>query len=254
MCCSLPRFYWHSHNKKATIGPDGFWGRDNEPVLQQPATPPRRPEVQPTTPNSGDQTRLEIIFPSWMVDLSDISISISPRRGTTQASDRRSTTQASDITQRHVTPIVTTAHRHRDTSAPDAQTPSSAPRPGPSDRPLHQDRSRTSTATQPETSLPAQSSQVSAAPPQSQLHHPRPIYPLQPGEPTPPVRIFRDDRAHGYYIIFKGPCLGIYHEYWFVCCLILRIDNLLIYIHMQVRYPAISSKGSGWFFQEGCHI
>lgn len=250
--------------RKATPQPDGFGDRDDEPVPppQIPSTPPRRQDVQAATSNLGDHPHVDIRLSSWILDFSEITINISPRRGIAQANN---------------SPIIT--RHHEDTSAANPQTSPPSPRPGPSNRPLRQSRSQTSTATR--TSFPTQPSQVYAAPIQSRSPHqhptyplqqgvpaspqrslptqpsqvftaptPRPIYPLQPGEPAPRVRIFRDDRAHGYYVIFKGPCLGIYHEYWFVCFSIIRVNSVLIYVHRSDILPYLR-KDQGGSFRKG---
>lgn len=46
------------------------------------------------------------------------------------------------------------------------------------------------------------------------LTTPQPIYPLQPGEQVPRLRTFNPNQAHGFYVVFVGPRLGIFHEYW----------------------------------------
>ncbi|KZP08768.1 hypothetical protein FIBSPDRAFT_901006 [Athelia psychrophila] len=164
------------------VDPDIFWERYREPVPPPQQTPPTAPrhEVQQMTSHLGDPTHLEIRLPAWIMDFSDISINISPRRGTAQARE---------VNQRPATPIITMAYHH-ETPVADTSTP---PPPIP-------DRTR------PRVPLRTQPSQVNAGP--------QPIYPLQPGEVPPRPRILRDDRTHGYYVVFIGPRLGIYHEYW----------------------------------------
>lgn len=143
----------------------------------------------------------------------DISINISPRCDTAQAGE---------VNQHHVAPIIAMTHHPNDTSAADSQTPPPTPRTWPIDRHLRQDRShrnertppRTFTVMRPETSFPAESSQVHSVSTRGQSPHPLPIYPLEPGEQAPPARTFSANRTHGYYVIFQGILrLGIYHEY-----------------------------------------
>lgn len=169
------------------------------PPRQTSSTPPHRHDVQQTTSNLGDPTHVDIRLPAWIVGLSDISINISPRRGTAQAGE---------FNHRSVTPIVTMVHHQLETQVAEAPPP-------PPPTPQHM-LPRAFTATQLGTPLRTQSSQVVAGP--------RPIYPLQPGEVSPPRRVFRDSRAHRYYVIFIGPRLGVYHEYWFVYHVIILAD------------------------------
>lgn len=176
--------------------PNIFWVEPVPATQRTPSTPPPPPlrEAQPTTSNLRDQSELEIRLPMLMEDFANISINITPRRDSAQAGE---------LTQLAAAPTVTIAYRRRETPVANQPNPSPAPSTLPQILPT-----RTSTPMQPGSHSIAQSSQVYAGP--------RPIYPLQLGEPAPLHRIFRDSRAHGYYVVFIGPCLGIYHEYWLV--------------------------------------
>lgn len=60
--------------------------------------------------------------------------------------------------------------------------------------------------------------------------YPQPIYPLQPGGLVPRSdRTFDRHRAHGYYVVFVGPRLGIFHEYWCVSSLLSLDIHLTTY-------------------------
>lgn len=250
MCSSLPPLHWHSKRGKRTEDRSAFWARYREPVpapqtedpsafwaryrepvpapQQTPSTPPRRRGVASTTPRrhevaSTPPRRLEVQqTTSNLGDPTRLEIALSAwildfAEVSITISPRRGAAEAREVSQRSATPIIAAVHHHREATASPAPA-SPAPTPERMQARL--------------------------------LTGPHPIYPLQPGEMSPPQRIFRDNRAHGYYVVFQGLRIGIYHEYWFVYLVIILIHQILIYIGRSDIEPYLR-RGHGGHFRKG---
>lgn len=220
-----------------------------------PATP-----MPNTVQRSSETDSVNISFPAWVLKFTEISINLTPHRTPTNIRDSDileptpspSRPPPSTSQPTHASP--SRIGRPSSTSQPTRASTSHIGRPSSTSQPAHASTSRTAASPpHPPANLfhvPARTLHV----PTSPLHTPiesfslRPIHPLQSGEPEPPSRTFDLSRAHGYYIVFVGPSLGIFHKYWSVP----RIYNQLTG-HLRVHRSDIEPylrKGRGGGFQE----
>ncbi|KZP28680.1 hypothetical protein FIBSPDRAFT_885538 [Athelia psychrophila] len=140
------------------------------------------PEAIPNPiPNVPHDQYVEIKIPSYVLAFANVQINISPTRtsSTTGESSRPSLTPQPNIAPRN------------------SRIHSPTPRTSPFNPNLGQHPSRDGHAVT-----------------QDALRVPQPIYPLPPGAQPALERAFDQGRTHGYYVVFVGPRLGIFHEYW----------------------------------------
>ncbi|KAF7967412.1 hypothetical protein HWV62_34383 [Athelia sp. TMB] len=212
--------YWESEN-------DNDHSDGDEPVrtphrrqaVPAPSTPRRRHGAQQVSSDLRDSSLIEIKVPAWITEFADISLNISPRR---------SSARAGGLFQSTVTPVVVPPRGQGgrgDRSESNLPSPPASPRTRPAVNPPRQDYPRVTVSTPGPSRLnppaPSQNPTLSLAPahqtvaaPPMPTTRPRPIFPVQPGEPTPAPRTFDEYRTHGYYIIFKGAIIGVFNEYW----------------------------------------
>lgn len=141
----------------------------------------------PNRHRSDSNVHISISIPACIAAMSDLNISLTPRpahittnRGV-RNSDHRS--QSVPVTPPVFRPIPAPLHmppaspaRHRPAPTPSPESPASRP------APLLE-----------------------------------PIYPLRPGRHSIRHQYrLSQDRAHGYYVVFRGPKLGIFYTYWYV--------------------------------------
>lgn len=172
----------------------------NQPL---PTTPTRQRNTQRHVAGNADCVELKV--PAWMLQFGTLQISLSPNRVSPDEGG-------------------SSAHPIQNDPSRNVHTPLPTRRTQPSHRTPHE-RSQGSPAAIPRSSI-SQTPERNPVPainpptPPRERHryhqhvHPHPIFPLQPDDEAPSTRTFDQSRAHGYYIIFVGPRLGIFHEYW----------------------------------------
>lgn len=140
--------------------------------------------------NNGS-VNITVSVPASIAAMSDLTISLSPR----PVRVRSTATQPQQ--QRSMTPPQSPVMRPRQHRPAPPSTPPSSPARLPGQQ----------TPTLPYVPLTAL-----VHSPASQLE---PIYPLRPGRHLRHQYLLSQDRAHGYYIVFRGPKLGIFYTYWY---------------------------------------
>lgn len=162
-------------------------------------------------------------MPAWMLKFGTLQISLSPNRS------------SADVGSSSAPPIQNHSSRNVETPPRRTQPPHHTPRERTpavrSTTPIFQTpgssavRSATPIFQTPDSPAARSTSPIFGTPQRDQdpvprpghrypRHRPRPIYPLRPGDEAPPLRTFDPSRTHGYYVVFVGPRLGIFHEYW----------------------------------------
>lgn len=215
--------------------------REAAPTHQAaPVTPIRHRGSQHEEPNTiqhGSETgSVNIIVPGWVLKFATVSINLSPHQIPTDVG-------GSD------TPQSTPSPTRRPSSTPQPiQVPTNPLRAPPN--PL---RAATNPLRAPASPLRAPASPLRAPTPlraSTESLGPRAIHPLGEEDPPPPTRIFDPSRAHGYYIIFAGPCIGIFHEYWLVTRRLL-ISRQVIDMYAGLILSHISERAGGVFSGNG---
>lgn len=149
---------------------------------------------------AGDTEHVEIKVPAWLLKFGTLQISLLPNH---------SSTDLGGSSAQPTPPLPPPPHRTQ------------------SSHHIHHGNSQGSPSLRPRSSISRASQQIqdpvpaainTPTPPRTAQGYPhrrpRPIYPIRPGDQTPPSRTFDSSRSHGYYVVFVGPKLGIFHEYW----------------------------------------
>lgn len=220
---------------------------EDAPGGRTPVTPPPRrqhnpnivPNIMPNTipnadpnadPNSQPNQYVEIKIPSFILAFANVQINISPSHvsvATGESSMPRLGSQQ-DTPPRNVqtrSPTPRTApvdhnvflssppsvqplqHNHRNAQAPVASTSRLHTA-------AHNVQAPVASTSRRHTAVVQTMPQVAQPVAQNGEQVPQPIYPIPLGEQAPLERTFDPGRTHAYYVVFIGPRLGIFCEYW----------------------------------------
>lgn len=195
------------------------------PQHSRPRTPVNRDENRRAGQGDAEDT-VDIRVPAWMLQFANVSINMSPSSIAVDVGETRRTPSQPPLTPSRARRNGTSTASHRtgpqsviDASGPVMAMPAASP-----------PRSRHTTPMMAQASAPRREAPrrtttpqagpfraSSSAPSIPLLGPPRPVYPLRYGEDAPIVRTLdRRVGPHGYYVVFTGLRLGIYHEYWYV--------------------------------------
>lgn len=154
-------------------------------------------EVATRQSSSNSNVNISISIPAGIAAMSDLTITLSPR------SPRVQSPAMQPMQQRLIMP---------------PQSPVMRPR-------QHRPALPVSPALRPGQLTPPPPSPSFTASVHSSTSQLKPIYPVRPGRNIRLQYPLSQERTHRYYVVFRGPKLGIFYTYWYVTSILPELVN-----------------------------